>query len=83
MEAMRKILEESDFLKMLIGVFKLSPNFYGYSLSLSKKKTSLMDLLFDCLENPMAAEDAIKSLIITVRVQDTDLLNSKEKCELA
>jgi hypothetical protein len=36
MSAITKVLEKSDFLKMLIGVSKLSPNFYSYSLTMSK-----------------------------------------------
>lgn len=35
-KAMRRILEESDFLKMLIGVSKLSPHFYAYNLALQR-----------------------------------------------
>ena len=35
-KAMRRILEESDFLKMLIGVSKLSPHFYAYNISIQK-----------------------------------------------
>mmetsp|Transcript_20908 Transcript_20908/g.19961 ORF Transcript_20908/g.19961 Transcript_20908/m.19961 type:complete len:81 (+) Transcript_20908:588-830(+) len=76
-------MEESDFVKMLIGIFKLSPHFYAYSLSLSKKQTSLMDLIFDSLENPLATEDALKTLIITVRVQDTALLHNEGKKSMA
>ena len=63
-------MEESDFLKMLIGVSKLSPHFYAYSLSLAKRKSSLLSLIFDALENPLCVDDAMKSLIITVRVYD-------------
>jgi hypothetical protein len=66
--SLRRILDESEFVKMLIGIYKLSPNFYSYSISISKKQTSLMDLIFNALENPLATEDAIKSLIITVRI---------------
>ena len=34
MQAINKVLEKSDFLKMLVGVSKLSQNFYSYSLSM-------------------------------------------------
>lgn len=37
MVSLRRILDESEFVKMLIGIFKLSPNFYSYSISISKK----------------------------------------------
>ena len=49
MVAMRRILEESDFLKQLIGKQKLSTHFYGYSLSLKEGKTALLPLLFAAL----------------------------------
>jgi len=75
MEAMRRIFEESDFLKLLIGIQKLSTPFFKYSLSLSKRKTSILPLLFSALENYKSCEDAYKTLIITIRVQDHMLLS--------
>ena len=80
MQTMRRILEESDFLKLLIGIQKLSPHFYGYSLSHQAGKTALLPLLFAALENHLSCEDAYKSLIVTIRIQDSHLLmtNSSE-----
>ena len=78
MVTMRRILEESDFLKLLIGIQKLSSHFYGYSLSLKQAKTSLLPLLFAALENGQCCEDAYKSLIVTIRIQDSHLLTCSQ-----
>lgn len=75
MSTMRRILEESDFLKLLIGIQKLSSHFYSYSMSLARCKTALLPLLFAALENHKCCEDAYKSLIVTIRIQDSKLLN--------
>lgn len=75
MVTMRRILEESDFLKLLIGIQKLSSHFYSYSISLKRGKTALLPLLFAALENPHSCEDAYKSLIVTIRIQDSHLLS--------
>ena len=74
MQTLRRILEESDFLKLLIGIQKLSPHFYSYSLGLNRGKTALLPLLFAALENHLSCEDAYKALIVTIRVQDSHLL---------
>jgi hypothetical protein len=68
MVTMRRILEESDFLKLLIGIQKLSSHFYSYSISIKRGKTALLPLLFAALENPHSCEDAYKSLIVTIRI---------------
>ena len=81
-KAIRRILEESDFLKMIIGISKLSHHFYAYNLSIKRNQASLLSLIFDTLENPNSVEDAMKSLIVTIRVQDYKLLNSQEGKEL-
>lgn len=72
--SIRRVLEESDFLKMLIGISKLSQHFYSYSLSIFRKQSSFLNLLFDAIENPKCLQDAVKCLIITVRIQDYKLL---------
>jgi len=72
---MRRILEESDFLKLLISIQKLSSHFYSFSLSLKRGYTALLPLLFSALENSASCEDAYKSLIVTIRIQDSHLLN--------
>ena len=46
---MRRILEESDFLKHLISKQKLSAHFFAYSMSLKQGKTALLPLLFSAL----------------------------------
>ncbi len=68
MSAITKVLEKSDFIKMLIGVSKLSPNFYSYSLTMTSNQTSLFELIFDAVKNPLCFEDAMKFLIISIRV---------------
>ena len=68
MSSMRRILEESDFLKQLIGKQKLSTHFYGYSLSLKAGKTALLPLLFCALQNPKSCLDAYKSMIVTIKI---------------
>lgn len=70
MSAITKVLEKSDFLKMLIGVSKLSNNFYSYSLTMSKSQSSFFELIFGAIKNPDSFEDAMKCLIISIRVQD-------------
>jgi hypothetical protein len=52
MSAITKVLEKSDFLKMLIGVQKLSANFFNYSISMSRGHGSLLSLIFDAIDNP-------------------------------
>lgn len=83
MQAITKVLEKSDFLKMLIGVTKLSPNFFSYSISMSKGESCFLQCIFDAIENPLCAEDAFKSLLITIRVQDYQLLNASNKRDFA
>lgn len=80
MLTMRRILEESDFLKLLIGIQKLSPHFFSYNLCVETGRTALLPMLFAALENPSSCEDAYKSLIVTIRIQDSHLLmvNSDE-----
>lgn len=68
MSNMRRILEESDFMKLLIGIQKLSSHFYNYSLSVRAGKTALLPLLFAALENHACCEDAYRSLIVTIRI---------------
>ena len=52
MSAIRKLFEESEFVKMMIGIQRLAQYFYNYSLSISKKETNLMMFIIDSLENP-------------------------------
>jgi len=56
--AMRKILEDSDFFKLLINLQDISPEVYCYSLSLRQRRTALLSLIFLALENPKCASDA-------------------------
>ena len=76
MAVMRRILEESDFLKLLIGINKLSAHFFRYSLLHTQGRSSLLQLLFASLSNSEACEDAYKALIVTIRIQDPRLLSS-------
>lgn len=81
MSAITKVLEKSDFLKMLIGVQKLSTNFYNYGISMQRNHGSLLSLIFDAVDNPESVEDAMKCLIISIRVQDLSFLNASGKRE--
>lgn len=82
MSAINQILEKSDFLKMVISVPKLSPNFFAYNFSMQQKKSSLVEYIIGAIANPNCSEDALKSLIITIRIQDTQLLNASGSFEL-
>jgi len=55
---MRKILEDSDFFKLLINLQDISQEVFRYSLSLRLRKTALLSLIFLALENPKCASDA-------------------------
>lgn len=68
MQAITKVLEKSDFLKMLIIEPKLSSNFYAYSISMAKGESCFLKCLFDALENPLCTEDAMKCLIVTIKI---------------
>lgn len=83
MQAITKVLEKSDFLKMLIAVPKLSSNFFAYSISMAKGESCFLQCIFDALENPLCTEDAMKSLIVTIRVQDYQLLNASSRRDFA
>ena len=76
MHGMRRILEDSDFIKQIIVNQKLSQNFYNYNLSMQRDQSALLPLLFSALENPKCCEDAFKSLIVTIKFQDTKLINN-------
>lgn len=79
MTTIRKVFEESDLLKMLIGITKLSPYFYQYSLSITKRQSSLISFIIDSLGNPNTMEDALKGLIVSIRVQDYQLFSHCDK----
>lgn len=74
--AMRRILEESDFFKLLINLQEVSPDVLNYSLSLRQRRTALLSLIFLALENPKCASDAYQILIMSIRVQDHSLLTA-------
>lgn len=82
MHAINNVLEKSDFLRMVISVTKLSPNFFAYNFSMQKQQSSLIEFIFHSLNNQDCMEDAMKSLIITIRIQDYQLLNASNKREL-
>jgi len=68
MQAITKVLEKSDFLKMLVIEPKLSSNFYAYSISMAKGESCFLKCLFDALENPLCTEDVMKCLIVTIKI---------------
>jgi hypothetical protein len=76
MSAINRVLEKSDFLRMVISVSKLSPNFFAYNFSMQRRRSSLVEFIFSAVQNTLCCEDALKSLIITIRIQDYQLLNA-------
>lgn len=42
MQTITRILEKSEILKLIIGVAKLSPNFYHYSIAISRGHSSFL-----------------------------------------
>lgn len=74
MVAVRRTLEETSLVKILIVYEKLSEAFYSYSLGMEAKTQSLLNILFNTLRNPLCTRDALKTLILSTRIQDTRLL---------
>ena len=70
----KKIIEESEFFKMLMNLQELSAEFFLYSISLKLRKTALLSLIFVALENPRCTSDAYQILILSIRIQDHRLL---------
>jgi hypothetical protein len=65
---MRRLFEESEFLKTLLNVQKLSPMFSTLKLSLDQDDhNSIIHLLFLALENPKCSEDAFRCLMVTIK----------------
>ena len=81
MQTITRILEKSEILKLIIGVAKLSPNFYQYSLAISKKHSSFLQLIFDTIENPKSAEYAMRALIFTIKIEDFTLIDASESSD--
>jgi len=82
--ALQKLLNGSEFIKgALVNLSRLSPNFLGYSLSVSKGQLALLPLLFTTLENQKCLEDTLKCLITTTRIQDTTLLSLRQEDQVA
>lgn len=74
MLAVRRTLEETNFVKVL-GVFqKLSDLFYSFNLQMECRRQSLINILFNTVRNPLCTRDALKALILSIRIQDTRLL---------
>lgn len=74
MAAVRRTLEETSFVKILIVFEKLSDLFFSYNLQMECKKQSFMNILFNSIGNPLCTRDALKTLILSIRIQDTRLL---------
>jgi len=74
MVAVRRTLEETSFVKILIVFEKLSDLFFSYNLQMDAKKQSFMNILFNSVRNPLCTRDALKTLILSIRIQDTRLL---------
>lgn len=74
MLAVRRTLEETNFVKILIVFQKLSDLFYSYNLQMESRRQSFMSILFNSIRNPLCTRDALKTLILSIRIQDSKLL---------
>ena len=77
MTAIRKTLEETNYLKILHVFQSLSDVFYSYNLQMGSERNSFLGILLNCIRNPLCARDALKMLILTIRIQDPKLLVGK------
>lgn len=68
MVAVRRTLEETSFVKVLIVFEKLSDLFFSYSLQMEAKTQSFMNILFNSIHNPLCTRDALKTLILSIRI---------------
>jgi hypothetical protein len=82
MVAVRRTLEETSFVKILIVFERLSDLFYSYNLQMERRKQSFMGVLFNSLQNPLCTRDALKTLILSIRIQDTRLLVGQRQPDL-
>jgi hypothetical protein len=82
MAAIRKTLEETNYLKILHVFQSLSDVFYSYNLQMGCDKTSFMNILLNAMRNPLCVRDALKMLILTIRIQDPKLLVGKNQPDL-
>ena len=81
MQTIIKILEKSEILKMIIGVAKLSPNFYKYSIAISKKHSSFLQLIFNTIENPKSTEYTMRALIFSIKIEDPALIDTSGEAD--
>jgi len=65
---MSRLLEKSDFFRILFAKQKLSDRFYQFNMTIQERSTSLLLLLFSGLENELCFEDALKCLIATIKI---------------
>jgi len=72
--AVRRTLEETSFVKILLVFEKLSDLFYSYNLQMEARRQSFVSILFSALRNPLCTRDALKTLVLSIRIQDTRLL---------
>jgi len=81
---MRKLIEDSEFFKMLMNLQDISQDFYMYSVTFRRRLTALLPLIFVALENPRCTNEAYQILIMSIRIQDRGLLTAgREQEDLA
>lgn len=73
---MRRILEDSEFYKLLLGLQRVPLTFSQHKLK--NIKSSFLSLLFSVVSNPKVSDDAFKSLIVTIKAQDSLLTSSQD-----
>jgi hypothetical protein len=66
---MRRILEDSEFYKLLLSLQRVPHTFSQHKLK--NIKSSFLSLLFSVVSNPKVSDDAFKSLIVTIKAQDS------------
>lgn len=79
MVAVRRTLEETSFLKILHVFQNLSDHFYSYNLPMDVGRTSFISIILNSIKNPLCTRDALKMLILSIKIQDQRLLICKDK----
>ena len=79
---MRRTLEETSFVKILIVFERLSDLFFSFNLQMERRRQSFMSVLFNALRNPLCTRDALKTLILSIRIQDARLLVGHNQLDL-
>ena len=66
---------------MLMNLQDLSEYFYAYSITLKRRLSALLPLIFVAIENPQCSNEAYQILIMSIRIQDHGLLSTGHEQE--